>query len=303
MQLLKLIRWSNLLMIAFIQIVIKYALLQSFGVAMALDHLHFALLVLISIGLVAAGYIINDVYDVDADVVNKSKNVFINTSITEKTAYNLFFAFNILSIGLGFYLSNAIGKSSFFSFFVMISISLYVYASSLKRMPFVGNIIISALVGFSVLIVGIFDVVPMIYPGNASTQSTILDILLDYALFAFIITLLREMIKDIEDIDSDYKAGYNTLPIAIGRERAKKIAFAVSFLPMAAIIYYIVTYLYMHTVLIIYFLLFLLAPLLYVSIKLFLAKTQAHYAHISFVLKLIMLFGIISMILFKYILK
>lgn len=302
MALLKLIKWPNLLLIAAVQIAIKYALLEPFGVATTLSHFEFGILVLSSLCLAAAGSIIYDIYNVDADTVNCPEQNVINKSISEKKAYNFFFAFNIIAIGLGFYLANTIGRSNFFALFVMISIALYVYATSLKRMPFVGNIVLAALAGLSLLIVGVFDIVPAIYPENASTQSTFLDIIFDYSIFAFILSLLYTTIKNIEDIDGDYKAGHNTLAVAIGRERTKKIAFALSFLPIAAVVYYIINFLSNRLVLMIYALLCLLLPLLYISIKLFLAKTKTDYKHIRFVLKLVMILAIISLILFAFIL-
>jgi 4-hydroxybenzoate polyprenyltransferase len=300
---LKLIRWKNLILIALVQLLIKYALFEPFGVSITLNSVGISVLILATLCLAAAGNIINDIYDVETDLVNKPDRVIVGKSISEKTAYNLFFALNIIGVGLGFYLSHVVGKSPFFTLFVIISALLYIYASYLKQLPFIGNLVISALVALSLIIVSIFDLLPVVTPSNKAAQLTFFKIVLDYAFFAFIINLIREMVKDMEDIDGDYKAQMNTLPIAIGRDRVNKILFILSLFPIVAVIFYITNFLYKQEIAVVYFLVFIVAPLIYISIKLFSAKTKKDYTHISVLLKLVMLFGMLSMLLYPLILK
>lgn len=302
MSLLNLIRFKNLLIIAAVQILIKYFLFEPFGITVMLNGFGLFLLILSTISLAAAGYIINDVYDVETDLINKPNKVIVGKAISEKQANRLFMLFNVIGVSIGFYLSHLVGKSNFFGLFVIISATLYVYASYLKQLPLIGNIVVSVLVGLSILIVPIFDLIPAMTAANRETQITMFEIVLDYAIFAFLINLIREMIKDLEDVDGDYKANMNTLPIAIGRERATKLSFVVSLFPLFAVIYYMFTYLYRHNLALIYFLVLIIAPLLYCSIKLFTASLKAHYSHISKILKIVMIFGMGSMILYKYIL-
>ncbi|WP_156033099.1 geranylgeranylglycerol-phosphate geranylgeranyltransferase [Sediminibacter sp. Hel_I_10] len=303
MYILNLIRWKNLALILLVHLLIKYALLEAFNILTVLDNLHFAVLSLATICLAAAGNIINDIYDVDTDAINRSDKQIVGKHITESVAYNLFFGFNITGILLGFYLSNHIGKPAFFGIFVITSLALYLYASFLKRTIFIGNLAISILVGLSVLIIGIFDVIPATFSQNKATQMIFLNIIFDYAVFAFMINLVRELIKDIEDIDGDYKSGMNTIPIAIGRERAKKIVFAVSMIPIAMVIYYLATYLYKQQLAIAYFLILIIAPLIYATIKIFGAEHKSHYKKISGIYKVIMLLGMLSLLLYPFILK
>ncbi len=300
---LKLIRWKNLIMIALVQLLIKYALFEPFGVTITLNGVGISVLILATLCLAAAGNIINDIYDVETDLVNKPDRVIVGKSISEKTAYTLFFALNIIGVGLGFYLSHVVGKSPFFTLFVIISALLYMYASYLKQLPFIGNLVISILVALSLIIVSIFDVLPAITAANKEAQLTFFKIVLDYAFFAFIINLIREMVKDMEDIDGDYKAQMNTLPIAIGRDRTHNILFVISLIPVLAVVYYVTTFLYKQELAVAYFLLLIIAPLIYISIKLFSAKTKKDYTHISVILKLVMLFGMLSMLLYPLILK
>ncbi|WP_452229189.1 geranylgeranylglycerol-phosphate geranylgeranyltransferase [Lacinutrix sp. MEBiC02404] len=303
LSILNLIRWKNLLLILLVQLLIKYALFEPFGVTITLHGLGISILILATLCLAAAGNIINDIYDVETDLVNKPNRVIVGTSISEKTAYNLFFALNIIGVGLGFYLSHMVGKSPFFTLFVIISALLYMYASYLKRLPFIGNIVISILVALSLIIVGIFDLLPAITASNKDAQFTFFKIILDYAFFAFIINLIREMVKDMEDIDGDYKAQMNTLPIAIGRDRTNKIIFVLSLIPILAVVYYVTTFLYKQELAVAYFLLLIIAPLIYSSIKIFSAKAKKDYTHISIILKFVMLFGMLSMLLYPLILK
>ncbi|GAA3618304.1 geranylgeranylglycerol-phosphate geranylgeranyltransferase [Flavivirga jejuensis] len=288
-------------MIALVQLLIKYAFLEPFGAQISLTSLGITLLILATVSIAAAGNIINDIYDVETDFVNKPNRVIIGKSISEKMAYNLFIAFNIIGVGLGFYLSHRVGKSPFFSLFVIISALLYVYATYLKRTLLIGNIIISVLVALSIIIVGVFELLPSTTPQNQPFQLAFFKIIFNYAIFAFIINLLREIAKDIEDIDGDHKAGMNTLPIVIGRERASKVLFVLSLVPLFVITLYTIESLYKNQIAVIYFLLLVIGPLFYISIKAFSAKTKKDYHHISNILKLVMLFGMLSLLLYKYI--
>ena len=167
----------------------------------------------------------------------------------------------------------------------------------------IGNIIISILIALSIIIVSIFDLIPSITIANRELYLDIFKITVDYAIFAFMINLLREIIKDIEDINGDYKAQMRTLPILIGRDRTIVLTFAISFIPLLIIVNYIITHLYHNIVAVIYFLLFIVAPMLYFTVKLFSAEQKAELHHLSNVLKIIMLFGVLSLLLYPFVLN
>ncbi|WP_274475647.1 geranylgeranylglycerol-phosphate geranylgeranyltransferase [Mangrovimonas aestuarii] len=302
MPILNLIRWKNLLMIALVQVLIKYALFEPFNIDFTLNWFGFSLLVIATLCITAAGNIINDIYDVDTDLINKPDKVIVGKKIREKTAYNWFIAFNVVGVAVGFYLSHLVGRSNFFAIFVIISALLYVYASYLKQTLLVGNIVIAALVALSLIVVGLFELLPVINEQNQSTQFTFFKIILDYAIFAFIINLIREIVKDTEDVDGDHRAGMNTLPIVLGRERASKVVFGLLFIPIIGVSYYIVTYLYKQPIAVIYFLAAILGPLIYAAIKAFSATTKKDFHYISNILKLVMLTGMLSLLLYPLIL-
>ncbi|WP_405293451.1 geranylgeranylglycerol-phosphate geranylgeranyltransferase [Algibacter sp. Ld11] len=300
---LNIIRWKNLVMIVLTQLLVKYALLEPFGVAISLDGAGISLLIFATICIAAAGNVINDIYDVETDFVNKPDKLIVGESISEKTAYNLFIILNFVGVGVGFYISHRVGKSAFFSLFVIISALLYVYATYLKRTLLIGNIVISILVALSILIVGVFELLPALTLENRAIQLTFFKIIFDYAIFAFLLNLIREIAKDIEDIDGDYKAGMNTLPIAIGRDRTNYILFVLSLIPVLAIIYYIVNSLYKDILAVGYFTFFIVGPLIFINIKVFNAKSKKDYHFISNLIKLVMLFGVFSLLIYYFNLK
>lgn len=299
MNYLKLVRFQNLIMIALIQLFIRYGLLVPLGVDITLSDFDFLLLVLATIFIAAAGNIINDIYDVVIDAINKPSEVIIDRKITEKNAYNLYITLTIIGVAIGFYLSTQIDRPMFSGLFIIISALLYLYASQLKSILLVGNIIISTLVALSLIIIGLFDLLPAINFLNQEEQFIAFRIILDYALFAFFINLIREIIKDIQDIDGDKNGGMNSLPIVLGRKRASYIAFSLGIIALFGIVYYIYMHLYHIQIMVIYFLICIVAPLLYFCVKVWDAKTESDYAFLSKLLKIIMFLGMCSILLYS----
>ncbi|TWI11846.1 4-hydroxybenzoate polyprenyltransferase [Flavobacterium cauense R2A-7] len=263
---------------------------------LALSDVEFILLVIATVCIAAGGYVINNIMDQETDDFSKPENVIVGKHISEGMAYNIYVAFNIIGVGIGFYLSNIIQKPMFSAVFIVVAGTLYMYATSLKQNLLIGNIIVALLLSFSVVIIGIFDLYPITQESNQLQMATLFSILLDYALFAFMINFIREIVKDIEDMDGDYNSGMSTLPIVLGKERTAKIAFGLTFIPIALLIYYMNENLMEVQLVIVYLLLFVLAPLLYFLIKIWNAKTKKDFKHLSLVLKLVLLFGILSVV-------
>lgn len=294
MNFLNLIRYKNLLLIALVQILIKYGLLESWGVNGVLTDFQFGLLVLATLAIAAAGNIINDIYDVEIDTVNKPQRVIVGRRVSETRAYQLFVGLNVLGVALGFYLSNSIGKPGFAAVFIVISALLYMYASYLKGVLFVGNILVSVLVALSLLIVPVFDVLPIINTDETNLTLLSFKVIFHYACFAFVINFIREIVKDIQDINGDKKASLKTLPIVLGRKRATTIVFALGVLLSALVIGYMYIYLYYSQEILLYFLFFIVAPLFYFCVKDWNAERAKEYTFLSFFLKVIMFLGICS---------
>jgi len=300
---LNLIRYKNLLMLALVQVVIKYALFIPFQIDTSLAPFEFYLLLIATICIAAAGNIINDIQDVAIDRINKPEKVLIGKKITEKTGYNYYLILNVIGVGIGFYLANSIGKPSFAALFIVFSALLYLYATYVKSIAIVGNLLVSFLVAISIVVVGLFDLFPAITDTNRESLSNIFTILLAYAFFAFLMTFIREIVKDMEDIDGDKNGGYQTLPILLGRKRTSKVVFFLTISSIVVLFFYMYTTLYREQLLLLYFLIFIVGPLIYVSIKVYAAEKKSEFKQLSAWLKLIMVFGIISLTLYPFLIK
>ncbi len=298
MDFLRLIRYPNLLMLALMQFIFRYGFYDLQGVVPALFDYQFVLLVISTVSIAAAGYIINDINDQATDHDNKPSKVIVGTRISETVAFKWYVALNILGVGIGFFLSHAIGRPWFTIIFMVLVILLYQYSQSWKRMMLLGNLTVSLLIFISVMILGVFDLFPILTPGNRPYLSVIFGVLLDYAVFGFVITLIREIIKDLEDVDGDYNQGMNTLPIALGVKRTAQVAFYLSIIPAVLVLVYVYKYFFETNLIyaLAYSIIFVAAPLIYLLIKLWNASTKKHFAHLSFILKMIMFFGIISIL-------
>lgn len=306
MHFLRLIRYQNLLLLALMQLIFHYGFLQkqisSLAPELALNDWQFLLLVLSTICIAGGGYLINDVFDKNIDRINKPERVIIDKHISEATAYNFYIVLNVIGVGIGFYLSNYIEKPSFSTIFILIAATLYLYAMSLKKSLLVGNILIAAMLAISVLIVGIFDLLPIITKENQLSLGNLFKIIIDYAVFAFLINLIREIIKDIEDIEGDMDSGSKSLPIVVGIKKTKMLLSVLLIISIVLLGWYSYMYFFkndLHIVLL-YMLALVLSPLVYVVIRLWEAKQKEDFTHLSLVLKAIILFGILSLLVIVY---
>lgn len=302
---LQLIRYKNLLLLALMQLIFRYGFLNQQDGYLALADWQYFLLVLSTVLLAAAGYVINDIFDQETDTINRPEKVIVGKAISESRAYNIYVGLNIAGVAIGFYLSNLIDKPSFATIFIFIAACLYFYATTLKKMLLLGNILVAFILGLSVLIIGVFDLYPATYDGNRDQMRVLFKILTDYAVFAFIINFIREIIKDIEDVKGDYNQGMQTLPIVLGVERTAKIVFVLLVIPIMMVLWYINQNLMQNELFyaVIYSLLLVLGPLLYCMMKIWNAKSNHDFKHISTILKWIIFFGILSVAVITYNIK
>ena len=143
-------------------------------------------------------------------------------------------------------------------------------------------------------LIGIFDIFPVTNAENQRQMGQIFSILMDYAAFAFLLHLIREMVKDLEDIEGDYHQGMGTLAIRLGISKTTKVVALLSLLPIGLFLNYMYNYFVLNDLqlITIYSLIFIIAPFLYCTIKITTAKTKTEFHHISTVLKWIVFFGI-----------
>ncbi len=285
-------------MIALMQIILRYGFLKLGAIPLALNDWQFLLLVLSTITIAGGGYLINNIFDQETDTINKPNDVIVGKLISESKAYNIYVVLNIIGVGAGFYLSNLIERPGFSLLFILTSGTLYLYASTFKQSLLIGNIIVSAITALSVIIIGIYELLPIITPENSALMRVAFEVLLDFALFCFIINFIRELIKDLEDVNGDYNMGMKTLPIVLGVARTAKAVLIVSVIFILYLLYYINNFYVEYNLFIAaaYALLLIVAPLIYFCIKLWVAKKQKDFHHLSTILKLVLLFGIISIL-------
>ena len=298
MNFLKLIRYQNLLMLALMQLLFRYGFLKLQNIPLALSDWQYGLLVLATLSIAAGGYIINAILDVATDTDNKPDAVIIGKSISETKGYNLYIGCTFTGVFIGFYLSNIIDKPSFASLFILIAATLYFYATRLKQSLLIGNLIIALLLSFSLLIVGIFDLYPVTFEENRPVMGLLFGILLDYAIFAFLLNFIREIVKDLEDVKGDSNQRMHTLPILFGVKRTTKLVFVLSLIPIICILYYLNYYLFQSGLILstIYGFVFILAPLIYFTLKILPATQTKDFHHLSAVLKWVLFFGILSIV-------
>jgi 4-hydroxybenzoate polyprenyltransferase len=268
--LLKLTRFGNLIIIALTQY-----FTAGFLIAMhTLNDFALLLLSLSTVSIAAGGYIINDYYDVKIDYINKPDRVVIGKKITRR--YAILFHIMLSSIGilLGYYLSWKIAAVNVVSVFL-----LWLYSNNLKRLPFVGNFTVAFLTGLAVFVVDVFY----------QTQSSLVVI---YALFAFFMTLVREIIKDVEDLKGDNSFGCKTLPIVWGIRKTKIFINVIVVIFMAIVI---VLNQFYKALPFKYHMIFLFLPLLWLSYRLVRADMKKDFTRLSTFCKVIMMLGILSM--------
>lgn len=268
--LLRLTRFTNLLIIGLAQYFTAYFLVDN----SALTDLRLLILTSSTVLIAAAGYIINDYYDIKIDYINKPERVVIGKGIPRRFAILFHTLFSFAGIALGYYLGWQIALINFLSAFL-----LWWYSNNLKRLPFVGNFSIALLTGASIYIVA------LLFGGDDT-------LIIIYSSFAFFMTLVREIIKDMEDLKGDSTFGCKTLPIVWGFRKTKQFLYAVIFIFCMTVLILDLLFTALPSV---YFVLFLFAPLIWMVLRLYRADTIKEFEWLSNFCKVIMLLGILSM--------
>ena len=294
---LNFIRWKNVIMILLIMILIKFVLFEKIELNMALDKAHYALLVLSTICVAIAGYIINDVYDVVADKINKPDRLYVGRKISRSSAYNLFIGFNSVGLLIGMYLSYHVRHTSYFIIYVITSLLLYQYAKYLKKKFLIGNILVSLVVFLSIILPVVFDLLPVTNALNEGTQLVALKLVVLFGLFGFLLTFLREVVKDLEDQKGDSALGARTVPIAVGVNKTKALVTSVSVLLIFAVIFFAYMLIGRNLYASVYLSIFVVLPLIYFILDLWKAQDRKQFRRSSAILKIIMVLGTLTLLL------
>jgi 4-hydroxybenzoate polyprenyltransferase len=279
---------------------IKFSLFPSLNTVTNLNNFQFLALWLSIILITAAGYIINDIYDVSSDKVNKPNAIIIGKYLAINNAKKWYFSISLIGNLTGLIFSLNINKPFMVVLFVGTSLLLYWYSKYLKSKPFIGNFLVAFLISFSIILIAILDINYQIKSLNQTYTILIIYIL---SIFSFFINLSREVIKDIEDIKGDYTLKMNTLPIVFGINRILKLSSILTLIPVFILLLIILNLDVYYIVLTIYLTVTCLIPLIYISFKLWKLKSYKKIHVLSIFLKIIMFLGINSIIIISLIEK
>jgi 4-hydroxybenzoate polyprenyltransferase len=271
--LFRLTRFWNLAIIAFAQYFTAFFLFQQ-RLLVFTDFWLF-LIVASTVMIAAAGYIINDYYDIKIDLINKPDRVVIGKTITRRYAIFFHIVISVTGVGMGLLINWKVGAVNFVSVFL-----LWLYSNNLKRLPLIGNLVVSLLTGLSLFLLSFL-------------YEQYLPLVMTYSLFAFFMTLIREIVKDMEDMKGDTTFGCRTLPIVWGIRKTK------SFLYGTILVFsFLVLWLDYQQLKIswIYFIPLLFVPMSILFYRLLKADTKKEFYQLSKLCKIIMLLGICSMI-------
>lgn len=303
---LRLIRSLNLLFIVITQALFQYFIV----VPMFRDHIYspalsfkyFSLLCLSSVLIAAAGYIINDYFDLNIDRINKPGKIVVERLIKRRWAIIWHLVFSFIGVLLGFYVGWKAGV--FWLGFANLAcvVALWFYSTTFKKKLLSGNVIISLLTAWVVLVIGFithYRMATNISIYGTMNASKLLRFTFLYAGFAFIICLIREVVKDIEDMNGDVKYGCRTMPIVWGVHVSKVFAGTwLTVLTAALVIVFAYVLQFKWFLAAAYCFVLIIIPLFITTRKLIKAQTTEDFHRLSNWIKFIMFTGILSMVFF-----
>jgi 4-hydroxybenzoate polyprenyltransferase len=315
---LKLIRWKNLLIVILTMVLMRYLVIApllslmtvhlnsapdaAVQMALQLKWYDFIMLVAATVCITAGGYVINDYFDIKTDLINRGK-VIVGTGVSRRKAMMWHSIFNIAGVAAGFYISARAGYFWMGVLFLLVSGLLYFYSASYKRQFLIGNIIVAVLTALVPLLV-IFYEWPALYKYYAlnATNEPKMTILFywvgGFALFAFVTTLAREIIKDIEDFEGDTAYGRNTLPVITGIPASKIIA--VSLVAITIALLFLVWFFYVRDwITLVYVSVAIMLPLVLVIFFLVSGNSRKRVHIASNLMKIAMLTGILYSLVVK----
>ncbi len=303
---LKLIRVENLIIIILTQVFMHYLVFQKiFDDAQIPSNIYiklFGLIVISTVLIAAAGYIINDYFDVKTDLINRPNTVVVDKAIKRRLAIILHITFTTLGIILGVYTALKTGYLRLAAFHFLTATALWFYSTHFKKQLLVGNIVVSLLTASVPFITFVFEIaylqktIPEFSVHHMSVILSASKITLIFCLFAFITSLAREIIKDMEDYKGDKATGGKTMPIMWGIQTSKVVSFfliAITNILLLVVVYNSLKYKGLFfTAGNLYIFFGLMFPLLILLMMVVKAHTPKQFNHASRMLKFIMLLGI-----------
>ncbi|MDP3462697.1 MAG: geranylgeranylglycerol-phosphate geranylgeranyltransferase [Bacteroidales bacterium] len=305
---LKLIRWPNLLIMAVAMFLVRYYLVRGplllVGTDLASTLVDFVLLVVAMLFISAAGYVINDVFDMDIDSLNKQEKQIVGRLIPVQTAKRLYWLLSAAGMLIMVYLGYRLNSWQLTLIVLMLTGLLWFYSERYKRQILVGNLVVAFIASAGITVVWLFEFFSLVRESDgfivASAAMPLMSgLVFAYALFAFLSTLTREMVKDIEDMSGDARFGCRTFPVVYGQITARNLSAAtlIILIIMIGFWQYILYFREMTQAMMVLFL--ALGIGIFALIRLALANKPEHYGFVSSLLKLLMLAGLLSVVFLK----
>ncbi len=302
---LRLVRWPNLLFIFLAQSLFHYCIYKPlYPTAPAAAQMVFVIILISSVFISAAGYMINDYFDVNIDQVNKPEKVVVGAYISRRWVIFWHLIFSLL----GIYFSTL--AFPFLSYWhihlanLTAIILLWFYSTNFKKNFLIGNVVISVLTAWSIAVVYFskFTMPALLHPPIYDPANLkFFKLMILYSVFAFILTLVRETLKDMEDMEGDERFGCQTMPIVWGL-KPTKVYLAVWLVVLIALLAFIQIYVlpfgWWYSV--IYCVIFVITPLVVVLYQLPKSFSSKDFNVLSTYIKVTMLFGILSMVFFYF---
>lgn len=309
MAFLKLIRFPNLLVIALVQYLMRLAImspvLEQYGYSLQMSELEFALLVVSTCLLAAAGYVINNYFDRRSDTINHPEQVLVGNVINRRLPIFLHFMLNGFATLLGFYLCYRIGIYKIAAVYIFVPALLWFYSSYFKNRILIGNILVAGFVALIPLLVPLFEI-PLLkreyHEGILeiiSSFSTLFKGVFLFSVFAFLMSLIYEILKDIAGHEGDLECNRRTLVVVLGIRKTRNIltALIIGTLTMSTVILVI----HFHNLItIVYYALFIVLPFTFFIIQIMNAKESDEYRKVQIFPKIIMMAGILYTLVAYY---
>jgi len=298
---LRLIRWKNLLIIFLTQLLVWWCIVLPAS-PQVLGFINFCCLSLSTMLIASAGYIINDYFDLKIDAINKPEKVVLEKTIPRRQAILSHTALNILALLLAGFVAAQAQHYEWLLLQLGCTLLLWFYSTRLKRQYLTGNIAVALLTSLTIIALFVYE--PALQyaarlPLTGSPSSMPVWVMAIYAYFAFMLTWIREITKDMEDLEGDEAEGCVTMPIKKGLEYATRFTIALSLLaiiPLSVAAYALFRNNY--KLLSGYVILLLVLPLVLWSVFISRGAGKDHYNNASHLLKLIMILGICSLLVY-----
>lgn len=296
MKYLKLIRFQNLVVMVLIQYLIRFILIiPKYGKENVLSEFYFALLLFSILLIVAAGYTINDYFDIKVDSENKDENVIVGRTIKRRIALVIHFILTSVGLILGFYITYKINQLVISIILITCAYILWIYNLKLKRIFFMANLIVAGLSAIFVTSIAIIEIL-LNYNHKASIDNiTTLTVI---ATLAFILSLMHEIIKDLRTMEGDKKYKIRTLPTVWGLLKTKEFLKWLSIITAFIISVIAITKFKTNLTALSYAFIFLIGPLFILNIWVYKAQDRIDYERISKLNKFIVFTGIMSLLFF-----